>query len=165
MDFAIVVTLLAAGVRSGTPILYAALGEIFAERSGVLNLGVEGMMLMGAMTGYGVAWLTGDPWIGLSAAILVGGLMALRTAYFEPMQAFDPTVSFAIVTMAVVGGSDDARGPLLGAAFFTLLSEALWVHLPEVYMVVLGALLILFVLFIPQGIAGALTGRRHRSAP
>ncbi len=103
----------------------------------------------------------------LSAVVpgIVGGLMAVRTAYFEPMQAFDPTVSFAIVTMAVVGGSDDARGPLLGAAFFTLLSEALWAHLPEVYMVVLGVLLILFVLFVPQGIAGALSGRRRRSAP
>lgn len=101
----------------------------------------------------------------LSAIIpgIIGGLMALRTAYFEPMQAFDPTISFAIVTMAVVGGSDDARGPLLGAAFLTLLSEALWAHLPEVYMVVLGVLLILFVLFIPHGIAGALPGRRRRS--
>ena len=99
----------------------------------------------------------------LSAIIpgIVGGLIALRTAYFEPMQAFDPTVSFTIVTMAVVGGSDDARGPLLGAAFLTLLAEVLWARLPEVYMVVLGVLLILFVLFIPQGMAGAFVRRRR----
>jgi branched-chain amino acid transport system permease protein len=89
--------------------------------------------------------------------------VALRTAYFEPAQAFDPTVSFTIVTMAVVGGSDDARGPLLGAAFFTLLSEILWARLPEVYMIALGILLILFVLFIPQGIAGTVFRRWRRS--
>lgn len=85
---------------------------------------------------------------------MVGGLSALRTTYFEPMQAFDPAVSFTIVTMAVVGGADDARGPLLGAAFLTLLSEMLWARLPEVYMVVLGLLLIVFVLFVPRGLAG-----------
>ena len=102
----------------------------------------------------------------LSAVIpgIVGGLAAMRTTYFEPMQAFDPTVSFTIVTMAVVGGSDDARGPLLGAAFFTLLSELLWARLPQGYMVVLGALLILFVLFIPRGLAGMFAGRPGRAA-
>lgn len=102
----------------------------------------------------------------LSAVIpgIIGGLAAMRTTYFEPMQAFDPTVSFTIVTMAVVGGSDDARGPLLGAAFFTLLSELLWARLPQGYMVVLGALLILFVLFIPRGLAGMFAGRSGRAA-
>ncbi len=102
----------------------------------------------------------------LSAVIpgIIGGLAAMRTTYFEPMQAFDPTVSFTIVTMAVVGGSDDARGPLLGAAFFTILSEILWARLPQAYMVVLGVLLILFVLFIPRGLAGIFAGRPGRAA-
>ncbi len=102
----------------------------------------------------------------LSAVIpgIVGGLAAMRTTYFEPMQAFDPTVSFTIVTMAVVGGSDDARGPLLGAAFFTILSEVLWARLPQVYMVVLGVLLILFVLFIPRGLAGIFAAKPGKAA-
>jgi branched-chain amino acid transport system permease protein len=102
----------------------------------------------------------------LSAVIpgVIGGLAAMRTTYFEPMQAFDPTVSFTIVTMAVVGGSDDARGPLLGAAFFTILSEILWARLPQAYMVVLGALLILFVLFIPRGLAGIFAARPGKAA-
>lgn len=102
----------------------------------------------------------------LSAVIpgIIGGLAAMRTTYFEPMQAFDPTVSFTIVTMAVVGGSDDARGPLLGAAFFTLLSEILWARLPQAYMVVLGILLILFVLFIPRGLAGMVARRPGQAA-
>ena len=65
--------ILAAGVASGTILLFAAVGEIFAERSGVLNLGVEGMMLMGAVAGFSVAASTGDPWIGLVMAMLAGG--------------------------------------------------------------------------------------------
>lgn len=98
---------------------------------------------------------------GLSAAIpgAVGGLIALRTNYFEPSQAFDPSVSFSIVTMAVVGGSDDFRGPLVGAAFFVGLSELLWARFPQFYMILLGAALILFTLFAPKGIMGLVTRR------
>ena len=61
MDLSIIITLLASGVRTGTSILLATLGEVVAERAGVLNLGVEGMMLMGAMSGYGTAYATGNP--------------------------------------------------------------------------------------------------------
>ena len=68
---------LAAGVASGTILLFAAIGEIFAERSGVLNLGVEGMMLIGAVTGFSVAASTGDPWVGLITAMLAGGALSL----------------------------------------------------------------------------------------
>jgi len=74
MDLTLV---LAAGVASGTILLFAAVGEIFAERSGVLNLGVEGMMLMGAVSGFSVATATGNPWLGLVVAMLAGGLMSL----------------------------------------------------------------------------------------
>ena len=56
--------ILAAGVASGTVLLFAAVGEIFAERSGVLNLGVQGMMLIGAVAGFSAAVATGSPWIG-----------------------------------------------------------------------------------------------------
>jgi ABC-type uncharacterized transport system permease subunit len=50
---------------AATPLLIAALGELVVERSGVLNLGVEGMMIMGAVTGFAVAQMTGSPWMGL----------------------------------------------------------------------------------------------------
>lgn len=94
-----------------------------------------------------------------SAAIpgAVGGLLALRTTYFEPAQAFDPTLSFSIVTMAVVGGSADYRGPILGAAFFVGLSELLWARFPQFYMILLGLALILFTLFAPRGVFGLLS--------
>jgi len=70
----IIIPLLAAAVQSGTPILYATLGEIFTEKSGVLNLGVEGAMIIGALTGFIVSRYTGDPVIGFLAAGVAGSL-------------------------------------------------------------------------------------------
>ena len=64
--------ILAAGVASGTILLFAAVGEIFAERAGVLNLGVQGMMLIGAVAGFSVTAAVGDPWVGLAVAMLAG---------------------------------------------------------------------------------------------
>ncbi len=55
-------------VGVSTPILLAALGELVVEKSGVLNLGVEGMMLIGAVSGFAVTYLTGSPWLGVIAA-------------------------------------------------------------------------------------------------
>lgn len=66
------IPLLAATVQSGTPILYATLGEIITEKSGVLNLGVEGIMIVGALAGFVVAKLTGNPQLALLAAGLAG---------------------------------------------------------------------------------------------
>ena len=70
----IIIALLAATVQSGTPILFATLGEIFTEKSGVLNLGVEGVMILGALAGFIVARQTGNPTLGFVAAGLVGSL-------------------------------------------------------------------------------------------
>ncbi|TKB09883.1 ABC transporter permease [Desulforhopalus sp. IMCC35007] len=72
MTTEIIISLLAAAVQSGTPILYATLGEIFTEKSGVLNLGVEGAMILGALAGFMVAKFTGSPVIGFLAAGVVG---------------------------------------------------------------------------------------------
>jgi simple sugar transport system permease protein len=71
------IIILQAGVATGTVLLFATIGEIFAERAGVLNLGVEGMMLMGAMSAFSVAVNTGNPWLGLLVAMVVAGLLAL----------------------------------------------------------------------------------------
>ncbi len=70
----IIIALLAATVQSGTPILFATLGEIFTEKSGVLNLGVEGVMILGALAGFVVARQTGNPGLGFVAAGLAGCL-------------------------------------------------------------------------------------------
>jgi len=75
MTFDVLIPLLAATIQSGTPILYATLGEIITEKSGVLNLGVEGMMLCGAFGAFLVAMLTGSPWLGFLAGGVFGALM------------------------------------------------------------------------------------------
>jgi len=74
------IVILAAGVGIGTILLFAAIGEIFAERSGVLNLGVEGMMLMGAVAGFSTVVSTGNPWLGVIVAMLAGGALSLLHA-------------------------------------------------------------------------------------
>ena len=98
----------------------------------------------------------------LSAIIpgMVGAVMGLRLTYVEVLQLFNPVVSFTIVTMAIIGGSDDARGPVLGAGFLMILSEFLWSSLPQLYMIVLGILLVTFVLFAPNGMVGLFTRRK-----
>ena len=72
-----IVDVLTGGVRGGTAILYAALGETIAERAGVINLGTEGSMLTGALTAYAITAETGSPWAGVVAGAAAGGLLAL----------------------------------------------------------------------------------------
>src|SRR5512146_1309287 len=86
MDLAIILafvtTILAATWRLATPLIYTAVGEVFAERSGVLNIGLEGIMLFGAFTGFAAASFTGSRDVALLAAILVGLLCGLIFAIF-----------------------------------------------------------------------------------
>ncbi len=96
-------TILAAGIATGTILLFAALGEIFAERSGVLNLGVEGMMLMGAVVGFGVTVSTGQPWLGLALAMAAGGLLSLLHAVMVITFQADQVVSGLSLTFLGTG--------------------------------------------------------------
>jgi branched-chain amino acid transport system permease protein len=82
---------------------------------------------------------------------MVGALMIMRSTYFDP-QIFSPQTSVLIVTMAVIGGSDRPLGPALGVGFLILLQELLWANLPQLYMIVVGALLIAVVVWLPGGI-------------
>lgn len=95
--------LLAAGVASGTILLFAAIGEIFAERSGVLNLGVEGMMLIGAVAGFSIAASTGQPWLGLAVAMLAGGLLSLLHGVMTIHFRADQVVSGLALTFLGTG--------------------------------------------------------------
>lgn len=82
MNSSIVVVVLASAVAYGTPLLYAALGELLAERSGVLNLGVEGMMLVGAVTGFlAVQRLGGSAGVSLPLAVAVAAAAGAATAF------------------------------------------------------------------------------------
>lgn len=79
----VLVGIATSGIRLATPYLYAGIGETIGQRSGVLNLGVEGMMLMGAYTGFYVALKSGNLVLGLLAAILVGAFLGLVNAFIS----------------------------------------------------------------------------------
>jgi simple sugar transport system permease protein len=103
------IIILHAGMATGTILLFAAIGEIFAERAGVLNLGVEGMMLIGAMTGFSISLSTGNPWLGLALAMLAGGLLSLLhglvTIHFQADQVVSGlTLTFLGTGLALVFG-------------------------------------------------------------
>jgi branched-chain amino acid transport system permease protein len=87
---------------------------------------------------------------------MVGALLIMRSTYFDPLEIFNPQTSVLIVTMAVIGGSDKPFGPMLGVAFLVLLQELLWANLPQLYMIVVGVLLIAVVVWFPRGIYGRL---------
>ncbi len=77
----IIVGVLSSTIRLATPYLYAAIGETFGQRSGVLNLGVDGQMLIGAFAAFYIAFTTGNLWLGVLAAVIVGALMGLAMAF------------------------------------------------------------------------------------
>jgi simple sugar transport system permease protein len=138
MDF---IAILAAGVASGTILAFAAIGEIFAERSGVLNLGVEGMMLVGAVAAFSIAVSTGSPWLGVLVAMLAAGLLSQLHAVMTIHFRADQVVSGLALTFLGTGlarvlgeGLSSARDvtlvgrttiplladvPIIGPIFFT----------------------------------------------
>ncbi|MBN2148256.1 MAG: ABC transporter permease [Anaerolineales bacterium] len=97
------IIILQAGVASGTVLLFATIGELLTERSGVLNLGVEGMMLIGAMSGFSVALATGNPWLGVLAAMVAGGLISQIHAYISIHLQADQVVSGLALTFLATG--------------------------------------------------------------
>ncbi len=114
MDKAFIIATLVASIRAGTPILFATVGEIFAERAGVLNLGVEGMMLMGAVTGFIVGTKTGSPWWGVLAGMLAGGMMSLLHAFVSITLRGDQVVSGLALTLLGAGLSSFIGKPYIG---------------------------------------------------
>ena len=110
----------------------------------------------------------------LSAAIpgMVGAVMALRSTYFVVGQVFDPMISVTVIAMALLGGGDDAqRADARRRCSSSLVSELLWAAAPLAYMIILGAILIVFVLVVPDGHrsgfferSSARTLRRRRGA-
>ena len=98
---ALAATILFGAFVSGTPLLFATVGEIISERSGVMNLGIEGMMLVGAMGGFAVWFHTGNLFSGLLIGMIFGGLLALLHAYITITLRADQVVSGLAVLTAV----------------------------------------------------------------
>ncbi len=96
-------TVLAAALRMATPLIFTSLGGIFAERSGVINIGLEGMMLIGAFTGMLTSYFTGQPWLGLVGAIIAGALMGLVHAVAAVTYKVNQVVSGTAINIFAVG--------------------------------------------------------------
>ena len=102
-ELAFISGLIGAMMRMATPIIFATLGEILSERAGVLNLGIEGIMLMGAMTGFMVTFSTGSVWLGVLAAAGVGMLLALLMAFLAVYLGLSQHVSGLGITLFATG--------------------------------------------------------------
>lgn len=136
-DLALWVSILAVAIRAGTSLLYATIGEIFTERAGVLNLGVEGMMIVGAVSGFAAAFHSGSAWIGLLVAMLAAALLALIHAFLTITLRADQTVSGLALTIFGTGLANflgqklgpagkplvGMVGPKFGTAAIPLLSD------------------------------------------
>ncbi|MEZ4706830.1 MAG: ABC transporter permease [Caldilineaceae bacterium] len=103
------------GVRLATPYLYAALGETFVQRSGVLNLGVDGMMLMGAFSAFYVVFLGGDPWLGALGALAVGAIMGVLMALVSVTMQAEQGISGIGLYLFGLGLSDLLFKTLIGS--------------------------------------------------
>lgn len=155
---------LRAAIPAGTPLLLGTLGEVVAERSGVLNLGVEGMMIMGAITGFAVIQRTGNVWLGIVAAALMGGLLALIHAFATITLRVNQVVSGLALTMLGLGISGLVGKQYLGMApparleaiSFPVLSDLpllgplLFQFDPLVYLSILLVPILWFILYRTQ---------------
>jgi branched-chain amino acid transport system permease protein len=94
----------------------------------------------------------------------LGSAVAVRWTYIDPPAVFNPFIGFQTVLIAMVGGAATLSGPLASAVVFSVLTEFLRLRFPYVYLIVLGALLILLVLYLPGGLA-SLLAHRWRRAP
>jgi len=120
------------GLALGTPLVWAALGEVYAERSGVVNLGVEGMMILGAIAAFALAQSTGHPYLGLLLAAGAGGAAALLHAFLVISLRANQYVSGLALTMFGLGLS-----ALLGRRWEGL---PLLATLPEISLLTYGGL-------------------------
>ena len=148
-------------IRSGTPLLLGAVGEIYAQRSGVMNLGLEGIMLVGAITGFATTLATGQVWLGFIAACLAGLALALIHAFTSVSLYANQVVSGLALAMlglglsslmgrAYVGQPMPYRllpTPVPGLADLPVVGPAFFDQDPIVYLALVIALVAWFVLY------------------
>ena len=149
MTLTLIISILMTVAAAATPILIAALGELVAEKSGVLNLGVEGMMLIGAVTGFGVAVTTGSPALGCLAAMLAAAAASLVFAVLTLSLSANQVATGLALTIFGTGVSALVGAPFVGITTTTLglvfppslaadpVLRILFGHSPLVYLAVI----------------------------
>jgi ABC-type uncharacterized transport system permease subunit len=161
----ITVGLFAAALRMATPIAFASLGGIFSERAGIINIGLEGMMLTSAFTGVAASYFSGNPWLGVLAAVLVGGLLGLFHALLTVKFVGDQIVSgtginifalgFTAYMSKVLWGSRGASESVQGLRVVSIpllkdipiIGDIIGTHTPLVYLMLIITVLSYVVLF------------------
>ncbi len=103
MNLLLLTSLLSITLRAGTSLLYATIGEIYTERSGILNLGVEGMMMVGAVSAFAVAYHTGDLPLAVVTALVAGALVAAIHAFLSVSLRANQVVSGLTLTLFGTG--------------------------------------------------------------
>lgn len=111
---AVLIGILTSGIRLATPYLFASIGEMFGQRSGIYNLGVEGIMLMGAFAAFYVTMTYGNPWTGLLAAIIVGSIMGLAMSFISVTLQAEQGISGIGIYLFGLGMSDLLFQKMLG---------------------------------------------------
>ncbi|MCB5200059.1 simple sugar transport system permease protein [Loktanella sp. DSM 29012] len=163
---------------AATPILLAAIGELVVERAGVLNLGVEGMMITGAVTGFIVAVATGSPWLGFAGAALGGALLSQVFGFLTQYLLSNQVATGLALTLFGLGLSalmgqgyigikapsfPDIHVPILGD--IPVIGPIVFQHDPMVYIGLLIALAVWFFLFRSRaGLVLRAVGENHDAA-
>jgi ABC-type uncharacterized transport system permease subunit len=161
----ITVGLFSAAIRMATPIAFAALGGIFSERVGIINIGLDGIMLTSAFSSVTVSYFTDNAWLGLLAAILVGGLLgclhAILTIKFSANQIVSGTginifaMGFTAYMSQIIWGSRGASESVKGLGTISIpllkdipiIGEIIGTHSPLVYLMFIVTAISYFVLF------------------
>lgn len=89
-----------------------------------------------------------------------GALVALQWSYIDPSVVFNPLISIQVIMVAYLGGTREFYGPVLGVAVITLLYQVLWANYPYFYLILMGLILALVILFLPEGVAGLIKRAR-----
>ena len=175
----IIVSVLTRTIVAGTPLLLATLGEITTERSGVMNLGLEGLMSAGAVTAFIVTFNTGSPWLGLVVAIVVGFLLAGIHGFVTISLRANQVVSGLALTMLGLGISGLWGKPYIGRPLpermgrltipglsdLPVVGKILFSHNWYVYMSVVMGIIIWFLLkHTRMGITLRSVGENPRAA-
>lgn len=174
---------LAAILRIATPLAFATLGEMFSERAGVLNLGIEGIMLLSAMTGFTAAYLSGSLWLGIAAAVATGALMGALHGLFTVALGLSQHVCGIGVTLFGTGlayflyrlifGQQSTPPNIVGfkpvsipfLSDIPVLGPAVFNQFTLVYMAILAVPISAFILYrTPWGLSVRMVGENPRAA-
>lgn len=175
----ILTSILIRTIIAGTPLLLGTLGEVVTERAGILNLGIEGMMSVGAVTGFIVTFTTGNPWLGMIVAIIAGSLISLIHAFVTITLRANQVVSGLALTMLGLGLSGLWGKPYIGRPLtakmapiaipglskIPFVGEILFYHDAYVYLSVILGLMIWFLLkYTKIGITVRSVGENPKAA-